>query len=97
MLVWPSLLLYAAAGDSVGGNLVLAGLGLLREQGRLAALPTQLEALVLLSPAVDMSNLMMIHLCLLRTCCLSLCCCNLCALQLVTLQVATWFGQDLAC
>jgi hypothetical protein len=46
----------AAAGDSAGGNLVLTGLGLLREQGRLAALAKQPEALILLSPAVDMSN-----------------------------------------
>jgi acetyl esterase/lipase len=32
--------LQTAAGDSAGGNLVLTALGLLREQGRLAALPS---------------------------------------------------------
>ncbi|KAF6263877.1 hypothetical protein COO60DRAFT_307043 [Scenedesmus sp. NREL 46B-D3] len=61
-LLRPALLLHAtfglpvAAGDSAGGNLVLTGLGLLREQNRLAALPSLPEALVLLSPAVDMGN-----------------------------------------
>jgi hypothetical protein len=45
-----------AAGDSAGGNLVLTGVGLLSEQGRLTTLTQQPEALILLSPAVDMSN-----------------------------------------
>lgn len=47
---------YILAGDSAGGNCVLTGLALLREQQRLAALQQQPEALLLLSPAVNMSD-----------------------------------------
>lgn len=43
----------STGGDSAGGNLALAALALLREQGKLSILPL---ALTLLSPAVDMSD-----------------------------------------
>jgi hypothetical protein len=87
----PFLLLYAvcstAAGESAGGNLMLAGLGLLREQGRLAALHAVLLQLIQKENSMTQSVYATCRYAAKAFLLLYV------PLQLATLQVATWCWQ----